>query len=122
MSFNQKDLLFVLTNTRKYYQDYASQDPDILRTGLLGTAGVSVQDTLKTLNFMIAVLKEDIANNRTTRLQDPNFINTNFRVIKWSAYKPQNPKQKRLRITKYAVFTHTGSRKKLRITIYQFTV
>lgn len=112
VSFNQKDLLFVLANTRKYYQDYANQDPDILRTGLLGTAGVSVQDTLKTLDFMIAVLKEDIANNRTTRLQDPNFINNNFRVIKWSAYKPQNPKQKRLRITKYAVFTHTGSRKK----------
>jgi hypothetical protein len=112
VSFNQKDLLFVLSNTRKYYQDYANQDPDILRTGLLGTAGVSIPDTLKTLDFMIAVLKEDIANNRTTRLQDPNFINSNFRVIKWSAYKPQNPKQKRLRITKYAVFTHTGSHKK----------
>ncbi|MGJ5673522.1 MAG: hypothetical protein ACR9NN_07935 [Nostochopsis sp.] len=112
VNFNQKDLLFVLINTRKYYQDYANQDPDILRTGLLGTAGVSVQDTLKTLDFMIAVLKEDIANNRTTRLQDPNFVNTNFKVIKWSAYKPQSSQQKRLRITKYAVFTHTGSHKK----------
>ncbi|BAZ66506.1 hypothetical protein NIES4106_12580 [Fischerella sp. NIES-4106] len=112
VNFNQKDLLFVLINTRKYYQDYANQDPDILRTGLLNTAGVSVQDTLKTLDFMIAVLKEDIANNRTTRLQNPNFINANFKVIKWSAYKPQNSQQKRLRITKYAVFTHTGSHKK----------
>ncbi|TFI52729.1 hypothetical protein BLD44_018560 [Mastigocladus laminosus UU774] len=112
VNFNQKDLLFVLTNTRKYYQDHANQDPDILRTGLLGTTGISVQDTLRTLDFMIAILKEDIANNRTTRLQDHNFINTNFKVIKWSAYKPQNPQQKRLRITKYAVFTHTGSHKK----------
>jgi hypothetical protein len=112
VNFNQKDLLFVLSNTRKYYQDYAKQDPDILRTGLLGTSGVTLQDTLKTLDFMIAVLKEDIANNRATRLQDPNFINANFRVIKWTAYKPQNPEQKRLRITKYAVFTYPGSRKK----------
>ncbi len=112
INFNQSDLLTVLVNTRKYYQDYASEDPNILRTGLLATQGVTVQDILKTLDFMIAVLQEDIANNRATRLQDPNFINTNFRVIKWSAYNSQSSGQKQLRITKYAVFTHPGSHKK----------
>jgi hypothetical protein len=112
VNFNQKDLLTVLVNTRKYFQDYSSQDPDILRTGILASQGVTVPDVLKTLDFMVAVLKEDIANNRATRLQDPKFINTNFRVIKWTAYNPKNKKQKQLRITKYAVFTHTGSRKK----------
>ncbi|MBW4559699.1 MAG: hypothetical protein KME32_00850 [Mojavia pulchra JT2-VF2] len=112
VNFNQADLLTVFINTRKYFQDYASQDPDILRTGILGTQGVTVDDVTKTLDFMIAVLKEDIANNRTTRLQDPNFINANFRVIKWSAYNPTNTKQEQLRITKYAVFIHPGSRKK----------
>ena len=112
VNFNPGDLLTVLVNTRKYFQDYASEDPDILRTGILATQGVTVPDVLKTLDFMIAILKEDIANNRTTRLQDPKFINTNFRVIKWSAYNPNNKQQKQLRITKYAVFTHSGSRKK----------
>ncbi|MEI2583198.1 hypothetical protein [Scytonema sp. PRP1] len=112
VNFNQADLLSVLSNTRKYYQDYASEDPTVLRTGLLGAQGVNVQDILKTLDFMISVLQEDIANNRATRLQDPNFINTNFRVIKWSAYNSQTPNQKQLRITKYAVFTHPGSHKK----------
>ncbi|MFN6466038.1 MAG: hypothetical protein RMZ41_030045 [Nostoc sp. DedVER02] len=112
VNFNQKDLLTVLVNTRKYFQDYSSEDPDILRPGMLTTQGVTVPDVLNTLNFMIAVLKEDIANNRATRLQDSNFINTNFRVIKWSAYNPKNKQQKQLRITKYAVFTHPGSRKK----------
>ncbi|MEH2002989.1 MAG: hypothetical protein V7L00_30385 [Nostoc sp.] len=112
VNFNQKDLLTVLVNTRKYFQDYASADPDILRTGMLATQGVTVPDVLKTLDFMIAILKEDVANNRATRLQDPKFINTNFRVIKWSAYNPNNKQQKQLRITKYAVFTHPGSRKK----------
>ncbi|MCC5612398.1 hypothetical protein LC612_38255 [Nostoc sp. CHAB 5834] len=112
VNFNQKDLLAVLVNTRKYFQDYSSQDPDILRTGILATQGVTVPDVLKTLDFMIAVLKEDIANNRATRLQDPKFINSNFRVIKWTAYNPKDKKQKQLRITKYAVFTHSGSRKK----------
>ncbi|MEH2275799.1 MAG: hypothetical protein V7K40_13695 [Nostoc sp.] len=112
VNFPQGDLLTVLVNTRKYFQDYSSEDPDILRTGILATQGVTVQDVIKTLDFMIVVLKEDIANNRATRLQDPKFINTNFRVIKWSAYNPNNKQQKQLRITKYAVFTHSGSRKK----------
>ncbi|MEH2295640.1 hypothetical protein [Nostoc sp.] len=112
VNFNQGDLLTVLINTRKYFQDYSSEDPDILRTGILATQGVTLPDVLKTLDFMIAVLKEDIANNRATRLEDPKFINTNFRVIKWSAYNPNNKEQKQLRITEYAVFTHPGSRQK----------
>lgn len=112
VSFNQKDLLSTLVNTRKYYQDHADDDPNILRPGVLGTQGVSVEDITKTLDFMIAVLQEDIANNRPTRLQDPNFINSNFRVIRWSAYNPKQPQRKDLRITKYAVFVHPGSRTK----------
>ncbi|MFN6571788.1 hypothetical protein [Dendronalium sp. ChiSLP03b] len=112
VNFNQTDLLTVLINTRKYFQDYSSEDPDIQRKGILGTQGVTVQDMLRTLDFMIVTLQEDIANQRTTRLQDPNFINSNFKVIKWSAYNPSNQKQDRLRITKYAVFTHPGSHKK----------
>ena len=112
ISFNQKDLLATLINTRQYYQDHWDDDPNISRPGVLSTQGVTVQDVLKTLDFMIAVLQEDIANNRPTRLQDPNFINSNFRVIRWSAANPKQPKRKNLRITKYAVFVHPGSRKK----------
>lgn len=112
INFNQGDLLSVLTNTRQYFKKYASEDPDIQRTGILITQGVTVKDIMKTLDFMIAVLEEDIANKRTTRLQDPNFINANFRVIKWSAHNPENPQQKQLRITKYAAFIHPGSREK----------
>ncbi|BAY23495.1 hypothetical protein NIES2100_32600 [Calothrix sp. NIES-2100] len=112
IKFNQTDLLTVLVNTRKYYQDHGNADPDVLRQGILETQGVSVEDVLKTLDFMIAVLQEDIANNRATRLQDPNFINANFKVIKWSAYNPKSRNQQQLRITKYAVFTHDGSRQK----------
>ncbi len=112
INFNQADLLTVLTNTRQYFQKYSQEDPDIQRTGILVTQGVTVKDILKTLDFMIVVLEEDISNKRTTRLQDPNFINANFRVIKWSAHNPENPQQKQLRITKYAAFIHPGSRQK----------
>jgi hypothetical protein len=112
INFNQADLLTVLINTKKYFQKYSTEDPDIQRTGILITQGVTVKDILKTLDFMIVVLEEDIANNRITRLQNPNFINANFRVIKWSAHNPENPQQKQLRITKYAAFIHSGSRQK----------
>jgi hypothetical protein len=112
INFNQADLLTVLTNTRQYFQKYSQEDPDIQRTGILVTQGVTVKDILKTLDFMIVVLEEDISNKQTTRLQDPNFINANFRVIKWSAHNPENPQQKQLRITKYAAFIHPGSRQK----------
>jgi hypothetical protein len=112
VNFNQADLLTVLINTRKYYQDHAQEDPDIARNGILATQGVNVQNIINTLDFMINVLQEDIAKNRPTRLQDPNFINANFRVIKWSAYNPQTPKKRQLRITKYAAFIHPGSRTK----------
>ncbi|TVP65502.1 MAG: hypothetical protein EA343_03425 [Nodularia sp. (in: Bacteria)] len=110
INFKQADLLSVLVNTREYFQNHASEDPNIFRKGLLGTQGVSVEDIINTLDFMISVLSDDIANNRTTRLQNPDFINTNFRVIKWSAHNPKNQKQNQVRITKYAVFEHTGSR------------
>ena len=112
INFNQADLLTVLTNTRQYFQKYSQEDPDIQRTGILVTQGVTVKDILKTLDFMIVVLEEDISNKQTTRLQNPNFINANFRVIKWSAHNPENPQQKQLRITKYAAFIHPGSRQK----------
>ncbi len=112
VNFNQADLLTTLVNTRKYYQEHSSADPDVLRPGLLATQGVTVDDTLKTLDFMISVLREDISNGRQTRLQNPDFINQNFRVIKWTAHNPKKPAQKQVRLTKYAVFTHPGSRTK----------
>ena len=121
INFNQSDLLTVLTNTRRYFQKYSQEDRDIQRTGILVTQGVTVKDILKTLDFMIVVLQEDIANNRLTRLQNPDFINNNFRVIKWSAHNPENPQQKKLRITKYAAFIHSGSRQKTsKYIIYLF--
>lgn len=124
INFNQSDLLTVLTNTRRYFQKYSQEDRDIQRTGILVTQGVTVKDILKTLDFMIVVLQEDIANNRPTRLQNPDFINNNFRVIKWSAHNPENLQQKKLRITKYAAFIHSGSRQKTskyNIPIYALT-
>ena len=108
--FNEADLLTVLQNTQAYFQTYAAENPDVQREGILGAQNVTLPDVLNTLEFMIDTLQEDIINHQPTRLKDPTFINAHFRVFQWSAYNPADPGQRLLRITKYAVFTHPGSR------------
>ncbi len=110
VDFDPADLLVVLTSTRKYFQDRADRDPDLQREGILGLQGVKVAEIVKTLDFMMLTLNEDLKAKRSIRLQDPNFINTNFRAIQWTAFNPASKQEKRLRLTKYAVFTHPGSR------------
>lgn len=110
ISFNEADLLSVLQNTQAYFQTYSDENPDVLREGILGSQGVSLADVLSTLDFMITTLEEDIANGQPIRLKDPEFINTHFNVMEWTAYNPGDWGQRLLRITKYAIFTHPGSR------------
>ncbi len=110
IDFEPNKMLTVLTNTRAYFAQ--SQDPKLSLGGILGTQGVSPMDTVKTLDFAIATLREDLQAKRPSRLQDPNFIRQNFRTIQWNAADPKQPSQSKIRITKYAVFTHPGSRTK----------
>lgn len=112
VEFNEADLLAVLTSVQTYFANHSQTDPDVLRTGLLGTGGVTIADIQDTLAFMINILEQDIARQQPTRLKDPNFINTHFQVVKWQPYNPKEPDQSQLRITKYAVFSHQGSRTK----------
>lgn len=110
LQFNETDLLTVLQNTQAYFQTYAEENPDVRRTGILGDQNVTLCDVLHTLDFMIATLQEDITNQQPIRLKNPNFVNAHFRVMEWSAYDPTNLNERLLRLTKYAVFTHPGSR------------
>jgi hypothetical protein len=110
VDFNAPDMLSVLLSTRKYFDERSSSDPDVRRQGILATQGVTVADVLKTLDFMILTLQEDIRAKRAIRLQDATFLNANFRVIQWTAFNPSVKKEQRLRMTKYAVFSHPGSR------------
>ncbi len=110
VNFNASDLLVVLKNTRKYFQEQSNSDPDLQREGILGLQGVKVTDVIKTLDFMVLTLQEDIQAKRAIRLQDSSFLNTHFRTIQWTAFNPIIKDQKQLRLTKYAVFTHPGSR------------
>ncbi|NJR38590.1 MAG: hypothetical protein HC781_06760 [Leptolyngbyaceae cyanobacterium CSU_1_4] len=122
VQFNETDLFTVLQNTQAYFQAHSQDNPDVLRAGILGTQGVSVADVLDTLGFMISTLQEDIAGGQPIRLKNPQFLNENFRVIKWDAYDPENPRERLLRLTKYAVFEHSGSREQtaeFNVPLYQ---
>lgn len=110
IEFNAADLLIVLKSTRNYFERGLDSDPDLQREGILGTQGVKVADIVKTLDFMILVLQQDLKVKRPLRLQDPKFLNTHFRAIQWTAFNPTATSEKRIRMTKYAVFTHPGSR------------
>jgi hypothetical protein len=103
-------LLAVLASTRQYFQNQFTSDPDIQRPGILAAEGVTIPKVLETLDFMIYTLQSDLEKKQPIRLQDPKFINDNFRAIQWTALDPKVKDEKRLRITKYAVFTHPGSR------------
>jgi hypothetical protein len=112
INFNPQDLLFVLKNTRQYFQNHHQADPDLAREGILGSKGVSVNRVLDTLDFAIDTLETDIKNQQPIRLQDSQFLNANFETIAWKPHNPKKIEQKLLRLTKYAVFSHPGSKVK----------
>jgi membrane-bound lytic murein transglycosylase len=110
VSFNAVDLLVVLKSTRKYFKNRLADDLDLQREGILASQGVTVNDVVKTLDFMILTINQDLKAKRAIRLQNPKFLNTHFRAIQWQAFDPKVTDEKRIRLTKYAVFTHSGSR------------
>lgn len=112
VNFDAQKLLKVINNTKAYFAQNVNNDPDLSRSGILADQGVTVTDTVDTLNFMSQILQEDLAAKRPLRLQNSDFIKQNFRVIKWNATNPKEPNRQQVRMTKYAVFTHPGSRTK----------
>lgn len=113
INFPDEKLLKVLINTRYYFTRFSNEDPVIARDGILGGRGVTVSQVLATLDFMIKTLHEDLSQRRPSRLQDPNFINENFRVLHWVPFNPRGRQaNNQLRITKYAVFVHPGSKQR----------
>lgn len=112
LTFDEKKLLTTITNTLEYFDKNKDSDEVIKRTGFLGSIGVNVEDVLKTLEFIKETLDEDITKGQKIRMKDPDFIEKNFKVIHWKPFNQKDQSQKTIRITKYAVFTHTGSKTK----------
>ena len=111
VTFDPQELLIVLINTRRYFREQEGRDAVIQRPGLLGAWGVQVADVTRTLDFMIEVLLHDLTHAQPIRLQNPDFIRKQFRGWRWQAYHPQNGTSPQVRLTKYAVFRHRGTRR-----------
>lgn len=122
LEFDEKKLLITITNTIEYFNKNLDSDEIIKRTGFLGSMNVKVEDVLKTLEFIKETLTEDISKGKKIRMKDPDFINKNFKIITWKPYNQKDATQKNIRITKYAIFTHTGSKiktKEFTIPLYE---
>ncbi|MCF7799601.1 hypothetical protein K9M16_01220 [Candidatus Babeliales bacterium] len=97
---------------------------------------LSWQRTMQTLEFILQTIEEDKKNNSKFRILDPNFINKNFKFIKWSGdietafqnkivipeYADGKIPKNQIRLTNYAIFKTTGSylkTKKYSCALYQ---
>lgn len=123
LDFEAEKLLKVIKNVREYYTKFSKEDEVVRREGVLGSLGIKVTDVLDTLDYMQKILEEDLQTGNKLRLKDPKFIQENFKVIKWSAYKHLlTDYTDKIRITKYAIFKHEGSKvktKKFEIPLYK---
>lgn len=111
IEFDQKKLLKTIENTLDYFNKNLGSDKVIERAGILGQYGVDLDTILDTLNFMKIILEDDLKSGKN-RLAEPEFLNQNFRIINWKPYNPKDLNQDKVRITKYAIFNHQGSKTK----------
>ncbi|MCP4153610.1 MAG: hypothetical protein GY757_38130 [bacterium] len=92
-----------------YFRNYKNQDPTVVKAGILSAIGVTLADVETTLNFLSDIIARDTQKKRPSRLRDPLFIKKHFRVIHWKPRGSGGEGSRKLRITKYAVFTIKGS-------------
>lgn len=64
-------------------------------------------DVVKTLKFIIKIIEED-KETGNYRILDPNFINTQFRLITWGPFNTQN-QASQIKLTNYVVYNVKGS-------------
>lgn len=108
-----KKLLTVAKNSLAYLEQHP-QDPAVT-AGLFQEMGYDLNAAKRTLKTIISTIESDTQNKRAQRILDPRWLEQNFQLLHWSAdtagAKKHNVKMvdKRLRITKYVVFSSPGS-------------
>lgn len=106
-------LLTVAKNSLNYLEQHP-QDPAVT-AGLFQELGYDLNDAKNTLKKIIHTIESDTQAKRSQRVLDPRWLEQNFQLMHWSAdtvgAKSHNVKMvdKRLRITKYVVFSSAGS-------------
>lgn len=111
-----------------YFRKNKQKNPHIVKPEPFNSKVLSGNDVEKTLNFIIWSIENDKKRKRPYRILDTNFLNKNFKFIKWSGDTksahannvkiPENIlsngslKRGNIRLTKYAIFGADGSYKK----------
>ena len=112
VSFKPEAVLKQIDQVLFYFKKYGEKDPRAVSPGLLSSCNVTLNDVKATLIFCRDTLKEDLKKGGKLRLQDPVFLNNHFRALRWYPKPGNNDQKGRIRITKYAVFTITGQKKR----------
>jgi len=92
----------------------ATDKPELQTAGVLGELGVTVDDVLRTLDFVARVAEED-AGAEEQRLTNPDFLAEHFSVHHWApdteaaARRKVKVTSEKIRLTKYLVYQVTGS-------------
>ena len=91
----------------------------IINSGKVLPDRITLKDVKKTLVFINETIREDIKKKRKKwRMQDHNFLNKNFRFLKWEGCRESAKKNGvtlpngKIRLTKYLVYKISGSYKK----------
>ncbi len=109
----------------KYFKENKKDNPHIIRPNIFNKNILNSKYVEKTLNFIIWNIENDKKRKRAYRILDTDFLNKNFKFIKWSgdiksAYK-NNVKisenflnrgyltKGKIRLTKYAIFQVNGN-------------
>ncbi|MDP2561087.1 hypothetical protein [Psychrobium sp. 1_MG-2023] len=84
------DLCLVAGGTLDYLNKGQDYDPMAIRPGIVKQFSADLDRVKRTLAFICQVSKEDNAVGRKSRLQDLNFINQHFDMIRWRPNKQQS--------------------------------
>ena len=111
-------LLQAAKATLKYIESNKDSRKDIIAPKEIETL-VSSDCVKKTLKEIIKIIEQDAANGDSFRILDPDYLENNFKFIKWNAdikaAKKSNvyrPTKDQIRTTSYVIFCINGEYKK----------
>jgi membrane-bound lytic murein transglycosylase len=93
--------------------------PKLAKNSTFNVKKLFTKKARKTLEFMYWSIKNDFKNKRNCRILNPRFLNNHFTFLKWlpdhdtaKKKKVNLHNKKKIRTTKYAIFSTKGSAKK----------
>lgn len=90
VSQQYKDLCTVAQGSLAYLAKGKKYDAKANHVGVIGQLGVTFEQVTNTLEFICKIQQQDRQANRPSRLQDINFIEQHFQLIRWLPNKDQS--------------------------------